>query len=245
MRALWLGATLVAMAVGLCGGPTLADEPARSYPAGSTPAYGSAVSYDWSGIYFGGQLGGANAHNAWTNDLTLENVAQSTTGLVGGAHVGLQKQWSWIVTGAELSYLGMDQSGSVGSATVPGVTLSSRVRDVTLLTGKVGWTWENLLATFRAGWATGEVDERTSATGLGLLASASGRESGWTAGASIEYALWDHVILGTEYDYVQFNADQTLTPRAVGPLNPIHVHAGVDMQAVTARLTFKFGGGWQ
>jgi len=245
MRAPWLGAALVAMEVGLCGGPTLADEPARSYPAGSTPAYGPAVSYDWSGIYLGGQLGAANVRNEWTNDLTLENVTQGTTGVAGGAHVGLQKQWSWIVTGAELSYLGMDQSGSVGSATVPGVTLSSRVRDITLLTGKFGWTWQNLLATFRAGWATGEVDVRTSASGLGLLASASARESGWTAGASIEYALWDHVILGAEYDYVQFNADQTLTPTAVGPLVPIHVHAGVDMQAVTARLTFKIGGGWQ
>ena len=243
MRALWLGAAMVAMEVGRCG--ALADEPALSHPAGYTPAYASAVSYDWSGIYFGGQLGAANARNEWTNDFTLEKVEQGTTGLAGGAHAGVQKQWSWIVAGAEVSYLWMDRSGSVGSATVPGVTLSSHVRDVTLVSGKFGWTWENLLATFRAGWATGEVDVRTSAAGLGPLASSSGRESGWTAGASIEYALWGHVILGAEYDYVQFNADRTLTSTAVGPLVPIHAHAGVDIQALTGRLTFKFGGGWQ
>jgi len=244
MCARWLGAAMAAMEVGLCGGPALADEPARSYPASSAPAY-SAVSYDWSGVYVGVQLGAATARDEGTNDYTQETLKQSTTGIAGGAHAGLQKQWSWIVAGAEVSYLWMDQSGSAGSATLPGVTLSSRVRDVTLVTGKFGWTWENLLATFRAGWATGEVDMRTSATGLGLLASSSGRGGGWTAGAAIEYALWDHVILGAEYDYVQFNADQTLTSTAVGPLVPIHVHAGVDIQALTARLTFKLGGGWQ
>ena len=95
MRALWLGAAMVAME--LCGGPALADEPALSHSAGYSPAYASAVSYDWSGIYFGGQLGAANARNEWTNDFTLEKVEQSTTGLAGGAHAGLQKQWSWIV----------------------------------------------------------------------------------------------------------------------------------------------------
>jgi outer membrane immunogenic protein len=244
MRALWLGAAMVAIEVGLCVSPAVADAPPRSYPPGYTPVYGPAVSYDWSGIYFGGQLGAANARNEWTNDFTLEKVEQSTTGFAGGAHAGLQKQWSWIVVGAELSYLWMDQSGSVGSA-VPGVTLSSSVRNLTLVTGKFGWTWENLLATFRGGWATGEVDFRTTATGVGLLASSLRRESGWTAGASIEYALWDHVILGAQYDYMQFNGDRTLTSTAVGPVVPTHVHAGVDIQSLTARLTFKFGGGWR
>jgi outer membrane immunogenic protein len=245
MRALWPGAAIVAIGVGLRFDPILADEPGRSYPPGPTPASTSTVSYDWSGLYFGGQLGAANARNEWTNDFTLEKVGQSTTGFAGGAHAGLQKQWSWIVAGAEVSYLWMDQAGSVGSATMPGVALSSSIRDVTLVTGKFGWTWENLLATFRGGWATGEVGVRTTATGLGLLASSSGRDNGWTAGASIEYALWDHVILGAEYDYVQLNADRTLTSTPVGPLAPIHVSAGVDIQALSARLTFKFGGGWQ
>ena len=56
-RAFWSGAAIVAIGVGLRFGPALADEPARSYPPGTTPAYTSTVSYDWSGIYFGGQLG--------------------------------------------------------------------------------------------------------------------------------------------------------------------------------------------
>ena len=239
MRALWLGAAMAAIGVG----PARADEAPRGYPPGYTPVYAPAITYDWTGFYFGGQVGADNARTRWPNDLTFEKVEQSTTGFIGGVHAGVQKQWSWIVLGAEVSYLWMDQSGSVASATVPGVTLGSTVRNLTLVTGKFGWTWENLLATFRGGWATGEVDFRITSTAGGTLpATSSEREGGWTAGASIEYALWDHVILGAEYDYVQFNVNPTLAPGA-GALAPIHLHAAVNVQSVTARLTFKFGGG--
>ena len=241
MRALWLGAAMVAIGLVPWVDPAQADGAPRGYPPGYTPVDAPAITYDWTGIYFGGQLGWDNSRTRWPNDLTFERVEQSTTGFVGGAHAGLQKQWSWIVVGAEVSYLWMDQSGSVGSATFPGVTLASTVRNLTLVTGKFGWAWENLLATFRAGWATGEVDFRITSPGAPSTAS-SGQDSGWTAGASMEYALWDHVILGAEYDFVQFNSDRTLPPGA-GALVPIHVHAAVVEQALTARLTFKFGGG--
>ncbi len=79
-------------------------------------------------------------------------------------------------------------------------------------------------------------------TGAGtLLTSSSGRENGWTAGASLEYALWDHVILGVEYDYVQLNTGNRNQIPAAGPPGT-QVEAGVDIQTVTARLSFKFGG---
>src|SRR5262245_63300298 len=126
-------------------------------------------------------------------------------------------------------YLWMDRSGSVGSATVPGVTLSSHVRDVTLVSGKFGWTWENLLATFRAGWVTGEVDVRTSATGLGPLASSSERQSDGTAGhpSNRPCGTVSSSVLNTAM--CKFNADQTLTSTPVGLLAPVHAHAGVDI----------------
>src|SRR5262245_7568273 len=88
MRALWLGVVMAPIDLGLCVGVALADEPARSYPPGYTPIYAAAVSYDWTGIYFGGQLGAVNSRNEWTKDSALENVEQSTTGFVGGVHAG-------------------------------------------------------------------------------------------------------------------------------------------------------------
>jgi opacity protein-like surface antigen len=75
-----------------------------------------------------------------------------------------------------------------------------------------------------------------------LLTSSSGRENGWTAGAGLEYALWQHVIIGVEYDYIAFHpGTRAQTPVGVGPPNT-NVTSGVDVQSVTARLSFKFGG---
>jgi outer membrane immunogenic protein len=242
MRALRLGAATAAIAMGVCAGSALADAPppAPGYPPGYTPAYMPTLTYDWTGIYFGGQVGGVNSQIEWTYDGTLDALEHIHAGFGGGAHAGLQKQWSWIVVGAEISYLWMDQPQSTASALFPGITLTSDVRNLMLVTGKFGWAWENILATFRGGWASGDVDFRTTVTGVGtVLTSSTNRENGWTAGASIEYAAWDHVILGVQYDYVQLNPGGRI--QSVGP--PItRIDAGVDIQSVTARLTFKFGG---
>jgi outer membrane immunogenic protein len=246
MRALRLGAAIAAIGMGVCAGAALADEP-PSYPRPYTPVYTPlaepTLTYDWTGIYFGGQVGAVHTQSEWTYDGTLDSLQHEHTGFTGGAHVGLQKQWSWLVFGAEVSYLWMDQPESTGSALFPAVTLSSNVRNMMLVTGKFGWAWENILASFKGGWATADVDFRTTVTGAGtLLTSSSGRENGWTAGASIEYAVWDHVILGIVYDYVQFNSTRTQISTAIGPIIPTHADAGVDIQSVTARLSFKFGG---
>ena len=241
MRALRLGAATAAIGICLCAGAALADEPppAPRYPPGYTPAYAPAINYDWTGIYFGGQVGGANSRIEWTYDLPTTAIEHSHTGFTGGAHAGLQKQWSWLVVGAEVSYLWMDQPESTGSPVFAGAALQSNVHNLLLVSGKFGWAWENILASFRGGWASGNVDFRTPLTGGGT-AFTSTRENGWTAGASIEYAVWDHVILGVEYDYVELNPGgriQSLAPVIT------HVDAGVDIQSITARLSFKFGGG--
>jgi outer membrane immunogenic protein len=188
---------------------------------------------------------------------TSERFGIHSAGFAGGGFIGAQKQWSWLVLGVEAGYLWTDQSGTSVSAIegsilasnpasgVDPTRVTSSMRDLFLVTGKFGWNWENILAYFKGGWANGEVDFRTSASISGaLLTSSSGRENGWTAGAGIEYALWPHVIVGVEYDYVELNpGDRTRTQVVVGvgPV-PVHIHAGLDTQSVTARLSYKFGG---
>jgi outer membrane immunogenic protein len=245
MRALRLGAATAAIGIGLCAGAALADEPppAPRYPPGYMPAYAPAINYDWTGIYFGGQVGAVHTQAEWLYSGTADKVDQSHTGFTGGAHAGIQKQWSWIVVGAEVSYLWLDQPESTGSVLFPTTFLQSNVHNLMLVTGKFGWAWENVLASFKGGWVSGDVELRTTQTGVGTLTTSSGRENGWTAGASIEYAVWDHVILGVAYDYMQFNADRPQISTPVGPVIATHASSGVDIQTVTARLSFKFGGG--
>ena len=244
MRALRLGAAIAAMAAGLCAGSAHADGPPPSYPPGYTPAYAPAVTYDWTGIYLGGHIGGANSRTEWIYDLTpggFDALEHSHTGFVGGGFAGLQKQWSGYVMGAEVGYLWMDQPESSQSVADPGNSLSSNVHNLLLFTGKFGWANDNMLAYAKGGYATANVDFRSSVTATGaLLAASSSREHGWTAGVGLEYALWNHIIIGVEYAYVQLNvSDRNLV---AGPPATQVTDGGVDIQSVTARLSFKFGG---
>jgi outer membrane immunogenic protein len=228
---------------GLCAGSALADAP-PSYPPGYTVYNAPTVTYDWTGIYLGGHIGAANSRAEWAYTGSLDAVEQSTTSFAGGGHVGLQKQWNSVVVGAEAAYTWVDHEASVGSAFVPDLSLFSNTTNLLLVTGKVGVAHDNILAYAKGGYATGTVEFRTSVTSTGvLLTSSSSREHGWTAGVGLEYALWDHVVLGVEYDYVRLNVGtRNQTPTGVGPAGTQVTDAGVDIQAVTARLSFKFGG---
>ena len=122
--------------------------------------------------------------------------------------------------------------------------LSSNVRELLLVTGKFGWANENMLAYFKGGYATATVDFRTQVVGtLAPVDSSSSREHGWTAGAGLEYALWNHIIIGAEYDYVKLIVgNRSQIPAGGGAAVNQVTNAGVDIQSVTARLSFKFGG---
>jgi outer membrane immunogenic protein len=244
MRALRLGAAIAAMAAGLCAGTAHADGPPPSYPPGYTPAYAPVVTYDWTGIYLGGHIGASNSRIEWVYTGSGDNPEQSDTSFAGGGHVGLQKQWGSVVFGAEATYTWMDHDAGAGSALVPDLTLSSNAKNLFTVAGKFGFANENMLAYFKGGYATGTVDFRTSVTSTGvLLTSSSSREHGWTAGVGLEYALWNHVIIGVAYDYVRLNVDtRDQVATAVGPPATQVIDAGVDIQMVTARLSFKFGG---
>lgn len=245
MRALRLGAAIAAIGTMLSAGTALGDAPPPSYPPGYTPAYAPTLTYDWTGIYVGGHLGGATTRSEWTYTDTpfVDFMGQSSNGFAGGGHVGLQKQWGSVVLGAEAAYTWMDQEAT--SASSDSVTsLMSSAKSLLLVTGKFGVAWENILAYGKGGYAVADVDYRTSTTSTGvLLTSSSGRQQGWTAGVGLEYALWDHVILGVEYDYVKLNVgSRNQVEAAGGPAGTTVTNAGIDTQMVTARLSFKFGG---
>jgi outer membrane immunogenic protein len=231
MRALALGIAMVAATTVVQAGPASAD-PYAYVPPGVVVA-----GYDWTGIYVGGHLGAAHSSTKWSFSGTLDDLQQGDTAFAGGAHVGLQKHWRNMVFGAEVAYTWTDLEGSKVSATAPSTVLASEVRDLLLVTGKFGYTWDYILAYAKGGYASGEVDFRTIASGV-VATSSSERESGWTAALGLEFALRSNIILGVEYDYIRLNVsgrDQGSSPASsIGD-------AGVDIQTVMARLSYKFG----
>jgi outer membrane immunogenic protein len=278
MGALRFGATaILAMAAGLPFGTAAADGVITKSPDPYIYVAPEAVplTFNWTGFYIGGNIGIATTEHKADHDhilnpcnfapfscgvgtfatFTTERFGIGTTGFAGGGFIGLQKQWSWLVLGAEAGYLWTDQSGSSVSALegailrnnpgsgVDPTRVATSVSNLFLVSGKFGWNWENILAYFKGGWANGDVEFRTSSSLTGaLLTTSSGRENGWTAGAGLEYALRPNIILGVEYGIVGLNpGTRTQAAVGVGPIGT-HIHAGLDMQSVTARLSYKFGG---
>ncbi len=143
-----------------------------------------------------------------------------------------------MVAGLEVSYTGLD--ADVTSHTsflgVP-VTRSSEVSNLILVTGRLGYANDNLLAYAKAGYATADVDFGFTFGGTATAGSSSEREHGWTAGVGLEYAIRDNIILGIEYNFVHLNADD----RVLAPSPVVAVGGDVDVQSILARVSFKFG----
>jgi outer membrane immunogenic protein len=231
------------LGLGCLAAPAAADGSARARP--DPYAYNPepvALYYDWSGIYIGGHAGVATAGVDWTFTNPTERFDQRATGFAGGAQIGLQKQWHYIVIGAEVSYTWTDLSETSGSLLAPGTSRTSEVNNLLLATGRLGFVWQNLLAYWKGGYATADVGLRSSITGTGVeTTSSSAREQGWVAGLGIDYGLTPNISIGVEYDYIHFNiGTRDQVPTAVG-LAGSQTNGGIDLQTVMARLNFRFG----
>jgi outer membrane immunogenic protein len=193
--------------------------------------------YDWSGFYLGGHAGVAFTASEWSI-LGPGLLEHSASGFAGGAQIGLQKQWANIVAGIEVSYTGLD--GDITSHTsflgTP-VTRSSDVSNLLLVTGRLGYAQDNMLAYVKAGYATADVEFGFRLPGTATAGSSSDREDGWTAGVGFEYAIRDNIILGIEYNYVRLKVDD----RVLAPTTIVTDNGGIDLQSILARISFKFG----
>jgi outer membrane immunogenic protein len=201
----------------------------RPYARYEEPVY---QPYDWSGFYLGGHLGGAHVVTNWTANV-LEPIDHTSSNFIGGAQLGLQKQWGRTVFGVEVSYDWLNDEQSNASILIPGTTFNSDVSNIFTVVGRLGYAYENMLAYAKGGYASADIALGVTAAGLALQRSE--RESGWVAGVGIEFACTDNISIGVEYDYMHFNVSG-------GTVSSIPISdAGTDLQSVMARLNFKFG----
>lgn len=226
--------TLAFCALSTALSPALADGMPRQPAPQTAPAYAypapEQLFFNWSGVYIGGHMGGANASNKATFDSgTAVPYSTQDSAFLGGGHVGLQVQLREIVLGAEYSYTAME--ASLGTTLATGFNVTTKLKDLQIVSGKVGYAYQNYLLYGKGGYAMSSLD--FSATN-GTASSGTGRGSGWMAGIGVSYAITPRIIIGAEYDYVRLNADSTTL--GGNTLSGNHI----DTQLGTVRLDLKF-----
>lgn len=209
-------------------------------PAYSPPPYVD-LPYNWTGIYVGGQVGVATAGWDWAFNTPAEVFNQRRNAFIGGGQIGIQKQWGYSVIGAEVSFAWADLGDTSASALEVGTSRTSSLDTLLTVTGKVGAAYENMLAYFKGGVAFAEITFESTAAGGALATSSSSNEIGWVAGLGLEYGWTRNVILGVEYNYINFHTDtRSQSPTSLG-LTGNTAGGDVNIQTLMARINYKFG----
>jgi len=116
----------------------------------------------------------------------------------------------------------------------------SRVDAFGLITGQVGYAWNNVLFYVKGGGAvTGDkYDAFSGRTGL-VLASANETRWGGTVGAGLEVGFAQNWSVGVEYDHL-FMGSRNVT--LTGPLFSETEHISQDVDIGLVRLNYRFCG---
>jgi len=236
-----------AATLGLSVQASAADLAARPYT--KAPPLVAPI-YDWSGFYIGINGGGGSAHTCW--DLTFPaggSLAQgchdATGGTVGG-QIGYRWQSANWVFGVEGQGNWADFSGSsiapVLANPIGGTSDRTRIDAFGLITGQVGYAWNNVLAYVKGGAAVvSDKSDIFAAPGGPLVSTGSESRWGGTVGAGLEIGFAPNWSVGFEYDHIFLdNANITLAAAPGGFTTPLRI--GQDVDIGTVRVNYRFGG---
>jgi outer membrane immunogenic protein len=244
MKKFWL-TSVGLVALGMAAPASAADLAARPYTK-APPAPVVAV-YDWTGFYIGINGGGGSSHKCWdfvdpvTGLLSREGCHNATGGTVGG-QIGYRWQSANWVFGIEGQGNWADFSGSNTSVLFAPDFNRSRIDAFGLLTGQVGYAWNNVLFYVKGGAAvTGDKYDAFSGVTGGLLASANETRWGGTVGAGLEFGFAQNWSVGVEYDHL-FMDTRTIGLTAPGGVLFQSERISQDVDIGLARLNYRFGG---
>lgn len=176
-----------------------------------------AVSYNWTGFYVGGEVGGGWANNQVTvidgsapfpAGFTLNK--NHLSGVLGGVNAGYNYQFERFVVGIDAEFLGSSLRGSQSTTGPTGFTSSSeaKVDWVTTLTARAGYAVNNWLIYAKGGaaWARFKSDGTVaSPAGVAVVASSSAtNRAGWLIGGGVEWAFARNWSAKFEVDYADF-----------------------------------------
>src|SRR5262245_18086720 len=116
--------------------------------------------YDWTGFYLGGNLGAANGTASFSDTIRPAPStfsSSNTASFIGGSQLGMNYEFcSGLVVGAEAMFDWLSNSPTTFTASnLQAGTATGTINNrwIIIVTGKVGFAWDRLLAYGKAGGA--------------------------------------------------------------------------------------------
>lgn len=223
---------LIMTAALLVPGAALAsDLPARVSPPPPAPYFAPAPVLSWTGFYVGLNGGGGwgratdTSRNVNYFDAAGASYTDNLEGGLAGGQIGYNFQFGGLVLGIEGS---ADWSGLKGGNDFPqySSTTTTSVRDLYMVSGRIGFALDRLLVYGKGGYAGSDVrvaQDYYGAAGPRSFAN-SAFHNGWQVGMGLEYAVTNHVSFGGEWTHVDVGSK---------------AHDGVDSAGVTTQMSAK------
>jgi outer membrane immunogenic protein len=225
--------------IGVCasalvaGSALAADLPVKARPAPIAPI----PVFSWTGFYIGANIGGAWSNSTLTESVTGANFTANNSGFIGGGQFGYNWQFNnnWVL-GIEGDIDGTTiNKTSNGVPTAIGTLQGSLSTDwIATLAGRIGYTVDHWMFYAKGGGAWVQDSATLSNLTTGASASASNTNSGWMAGAGVEWAFAGPWSAKIEYNHIG------LDNLSVSTLN---LSRDIDLVKVGVNYRFGWGGG--
>lgn len=196
--------------------------------------------FSWTGFYVGGQTGAQWSQHDFADPVYQISGNSSSSGFIGGGHVGFNWQYGRIVTGLEADFEWTDASGSglaywAGRGAALGEYGTFDTKWQASLRARLGVVTNSTLfyVTGGAAWSRNEF------TYFGNTDNITRTVPGWTIGGGIEHMLAYNWIAKFEYRYSDFEQTRgSIINCCAGPPN-FQVHS-LETHAIRSGFSYKF-----
>jgi len=223
-----------------------APAPAPRAPAAYIPA---PPPFSWTGFYIGGNIGAGFNHGNITDSINGASWGLNNNGtFAGGGQVGGNYQFGVVVAGVEADFEWFaNNNNSGGGVTAFGTTLSgsSNGRWLTTVTGRLGYAFDRVLVYGKGGGAwvgSNNFTVLNVPTGASVSFSNSNSNTGWVAGAGVEWAFFNNWTAKLEYDYVGLSNYSFTVPAGFALAGDVFTSSSRNVQMVTVGVNYLFNG---
>ncbi len=231
---------LIAGALALLGGSQAlaADLPQRAPLPKAPAAYVPVPVFSWTGFYLGINGGFGFGQSSWTDPTFGSTGNFNTSGFLVGGTIGANYQIGSFVIGVEGDGDWNDANGTTFAAGCVVVGCTTKSDWLATVRGRAGFAWDRVLFYGTGGAAFGGVQ-----AAAGGLPFATGTQTGWTAGAGVEFAFAPNWTAKVEYLFVDLG-NFSCPAVSCGDPNGFADNVTLKENIVRAGINYKFGWGW-